>query len=177
MLFTGLLRRGRIKAQIADLQMKRLKLQDKLKEAMQYASNIADGVVTPEEMATASPGIYGRQMMYMMRNVPMALQQGQQAFQMYAPQYMAQLRTMQQDPNMAMTMQTNPMLLQMQFFRQALERQGKIEEKKLHAEERSIQQDIDKIDGALKLLEAEVTAINTAIEKEGQKFAPKYVVA
>ena len=175
MLFTGIFRRGKIKSQIADLQMKRMKLQDKLKAILQYASNIADGIITPEEMANASSSIFGRQMLYMMRCVPTAIMQGQQAFQMYGPQYMAQFNAVRQDPTMAGMMQTNPMLLQMQFFKQALERQGKIEEKKVHEEEKAIQQDIDKVEGAIRLLEGELGSIEKALEQEGKQFAPKYV--
>ena len=154
--------------------MKRMKLQDKLKAVVQYASNIADGIISPEEMATASSSIFGRQSMYMMNNVPRAMIQGQQAFQLYGPQYMAQLNAVRQDPTLAGIMQTNPMLLQMQFFKQALERQGKLEEKRLHVEEKTIQQDIDKIDGAIKLLEGELASLEKVIEKEGREFAPKY---
>ena len=174
MILIGMHRQASIKSRLQDLRYKEMKLSQKIQELATYAANIADGIITPEEMATSSAGIFGAQMAYMMRSIPMAMMQGKQAFQMYWGQYGAQMMAMRHDPSMSMMMQTNPMMLQMQFFQQALERQGKIEQKKLHAEEKKLQQEKLTLENQIKMLEAELRAVEKATDKEIAHSAPKF---
>lgn len=176
MILIGMHRTASIKSRLQDLRYKEMQLSQKLQEIAAYAANIADGIVTPEEMATSSAGIFGAQMAFSMKSIPMAMMQGQQAFQLYMGQYGAQMAAMRHDPTMAMMMQTNPMLLQMQFFNQVLERQGKIEQKKLHAEEKKIQQEKLQVENQIKMLETELQAVEKATDKEIAQSAPKFTL-
>lgn len=174
MILIGIKRTASLKMRLQELQKKAMDLSQAIQEKATYAANIADGIITPEEMATSSSRIYGRQMAYMMRSIPMAMMQGKQAFQLYWGQYGAQMMAMRHDPSMSMMMQTNPMMLQMQFFQQALERQGKIEQKKIHAEEKKLQQEKLTVENQIKMIEAELQAVEKATDKEIAQSAPKF---
>ena len=174
MFLTGCFRGAKIKSELSDLRLKQMKLQDKIAALAAYAANIADGIITPEELSKSPASIFGRQMAYMMNSIPMAMIQGSQAFGMYMGQYGAQIQAFGQDPAMAMMMNANPMMLQMNFFKQALERQGKIEQEKLHVEEKKLQKELSGIEIRIKMLEAEQQSIAKAIDNEIRQNTPKF---
>ena len=115
-----------------------------------------------------------RQMGFMMNAIPMAMIQGNQAFGMYMGQYGAQIQAFGRDPAMAMMMNANPMMLQMNFFKQALERQGKIEQEKIHVEEKKIQREIAGIDVMIKMLESQEQGLARSIDHDIRQNAPKF---
>lgn len=174
MLLTGIFTLARNKDRLADLRMKQMKLHDRLMDLARYSANIADGIVTPEEFSTSPASIFGRQMGFMMNAIPMAMIQGSQAFAMYMGQYGAQLQAFGRDPAMAMMMNANPMMLQMNFFKQALERQGKIEQEKIHVEEKKIQKELAGIEVMIKMLEGQEQSISRAVDREARQGAPKF---
>ena len=174
MFFTGMLAAVRIKRKLSDLRYKQMKLHNELMARATYAANIADGIITPEEMASAPASIFGRQMKYMMQSVPMAMMQGQQAYQLYLPQYMAQMSVFQNNPQYNLAMQANPQLLQMQFFQQSLERQGEIEKRRLHVEEKKIQQELGGIEIQIQMLEAQLKGLKAHISESIKENAPTF---
>jgi len=174
MILTGIFRSAKIKSELSDLRLKQMKLQDKIAALAQYSANIADGIITPEEMANSPASVFGRQMNYMISNIPMAMIQGSQAFSLYMGQYGPQMQAFSRDPSMAMMMNANPMMLQMNFFKQALERQGKIEQEKLHVEEKKLQKELSGIEVRIKMLETEQQSLAKAVDNEIRQNAPKF---
>ena len=166
-------RKIQILRQKNDLNYRLMKLNQKLEDLQQYASNIADGSVSRSDMMNTPASMFGRTMMYMTYSHNGALQNAQQQMQqmMMMPQVQAQMQQMQ-DPNQQMMYQN---WIFDNLYKQQREQFGKVEQKLLNEQEKEIQQEKAKLETQLKMLEAEFDSTKQGEEKAASSWKPEYV--
>ena len=166
-------RKIQILRQKNDLNYRLMKLNQKLEDLQQYASNIADGSVSMSDMMNTPASMFGRTMMYMTYSHNGALQNAQQQMQqmMMMPQVQAQMQQMQ-DPNQQMMYQN---WIFDNLYKQQREQFGKVEQKLLNEQEKEIQQEKAKLETQLKMLEAEFDSTKQGEEKAASSWKPEYV--
>ena len=166
-------RKIQILRQKNDLNYRLMKLNQKLEDLQQYASNIADGSVSMSDMMNTPALMFGRTMMYMTYSHNGALQNAQQQMQqmMMMPQVQAQMQQMQ-DPNQQMMYQN---WIFDNLYKQQREQFGKVEQKLLNEQEKEIQQEKAKLETQLKMLEAEFDSTKQGEDKAASSWKPEYV--
>ena len=166
-------RKSQILRQKNDLNYRLMKLNQKLEDLQQYASNIADGSVSMSDMMNTPASMFGRTMMYMTYSHNGALQNAQQQMQqmMMMPQVQAQMQQMQ-DPNQQMMYQN---WIFDNLYKQQREQFGKVEQKLLNEQEKEIQQEKAKLETQLKMLEAEFDSTKQGEDKAASSWKPEYV--
>ena len=166
-------RKIQILRQKNDLNYRLMKLNQKLEDLQQYASNIADGSVSMSDMMNTPASMFGRTMMYMTYSHNGALQNAQQQMQqmMIMPQVQAQMQQMQ-DPNQQMMYQN---WIFDNLYKQQREQFGKVEQKLLNEQEKEIQQEKAKLETQLKMLEAEFDSTKQGEDKAASSWKPEYV--
>lgn len=166
-------RKIQILRQKNDLNYCLMKLNQKLEDLQQYASNIADGSVSMSDMMNTPASMFGRTMMYMTYSHNGALQNAQQQMQqmMMMPQVQAQMQQMQ-DPNQQMMYQN---WIFDNLYKQQREQFGKVEQKLLNEQEKEIQQEKAKLETQLKMLEAEFDSTKQGEDKAASSWKPEYV--
>lgn len=166
-------RKIQILRQKNDLNYRLMKLNQKLEDLQQYASNIADGSVSMSDMMNTPASMFGRTMMYMTYSHNGALQNAQQQMQqmMMMPQVQAQMQQMQ-DPNQQMMYQN---WIFDNLYKQQREQFGKVEQKLLNEQEKEIQQEKAKLETQLKMLEAEFDSTKQGEDKVASSWKPEYV--
>ena len=166
-------RKIQILRQKNDLNYRLMKLNQKLEDLQQYASNIADGSVSMSDMMNTPASMFGRTMMYMTYSHNGALQNAQQQMQqmMMMPQVQAQMQQMQ-DPNQQMMYQN---WIFDNLYKQQREQFGKVEQKLLNEQEKEIQQEKAKLETQLKMLEAEFDSTKQGEDKAASSWKPEYV--
>ena len=166
-------RKIQILRQKNDLNYRLMKLNQKLEDLQQYASNIADGSVSMSDMMNTPASMFGRTMMYMTYSHNGALQNAQQQMQqmMMMPQVQAQMQQMQ-DPNMQAMYQN---WIFKNLYDQQREQIGKQESKLLNEQEKQIQAEKAKIETQLKLLDQELEACKQGEDKAVEQWKPNYV--
>lgn len=166
-------RKIQILRQKNDLNYRLMKLNQKLEDLQQYASNIADGSVSMSDMMNTPASMFGRTMMYMTYSHNGALQNAQQQMQqmMMMPQVQAQMQQLQ-DPNQQMMYQN---WIFDNLYKQQREQFGKVEQKLLNEQEKEIQQEKAKLETQLKMLEAEFDSTKQGEDKAASSWKPEYV--
>lgn len=166
-------RKIQILRQKNDLNYRLMKLNQKLEDLQQYASNIADGSVSMSDMMNTPASMFGRTMMYMTYSHNGALQNAQQQMQqmMMMPQVQAQMQQIQ-DPNQQMMYQN---WIFDNLYKQQREQFGKVEQKLLNEQEKEIQQEKAKLETQLKMLEAEFDSTKQGEDKAASSWKPEYV--
>lgn len=154
-----------------DLNYRLMNLTRKLSDLQQYASNVADGSVSMNDMMNTPSSMFGRQMMYMQYAHHGALFGAQQKMYMMQPMIAMQMQQMQ-DPNyQAMYQQW----IFKNLYQQERERIGKQEAKLLNEKEKAITAEKTKIETQLRMLEQELAAVkegeNKGIEHAKPNFA------
>lgn len=153
-----------------DLNFKLLALKQKLMDLQSYASSIADGTVSLNDLMKAPPSMFGRMSIFMQYSNQAAMMGAQQKYSMLAMTPGA--IPMVQDPNM------QQMYNQMVFknlYDQEREKSSKLEQKILNEQDKRIQQETARIETQLKMLDAEEEKVTAAEDSAAKKSAPNYV--
>lgn len=153
----------------SDLQLKLMNLNKKLMDLQSYASSIADGTVSMNDLITAPSSMFGRMSIFMQYSHQMAMQGAQEkfAYMSQTPGVMPQLQNPQLQQQYAQMMFKN-------LYDQEREKSTKVEQKILNQQDTKIQQEKTTIETQLKMLEAEEQTNNAAEDKAAQSSAPKY---
>lgn len=163
------LRRNQIVQQKAAINLKLMEMRQKLMDYESYATSIADGSVSLNDLMSCPPSLFDRMTKYMFYSHAAAMQGAAQKFgfmsQMYAPQLQSQPPMVQQQ---------YMFMLQKSLYEQERQRFSQIETKILNKENTKAQQEAERLQTQLKLLEAEEQSIREAEDKVLKNSAPKY---
>lgn len=152
-----------------EVEAKITQLSEKLRNLMSYASSIADGTVSMNDMMSVPPSLFNRMSMFMMYSHQASVFGAQQKFGMMSmtPGAMPQL----QDP---MQQQMYSQMVFKNFYEQEREKFKKIEEKVLDEQNKKITQEQEKLQTQLKMIEAELESVKSAEDKAAKDSAPKF---
>lgn len=153
-----------------DLNFKLLALKQKLMDLQSYASTIADGSVSLNDLMKAPPSMFNRMSIFMMYSHQSAMAGAQQKYAMVSqtPGAIPQM----QDPNMQQMY--NNMVFK-NLYDQEKEKTSKVEQKVLNEQDKRIQQETARIETQLKMLDAEEEKVSAAEDSAAKKSAPQYV--
>lgn len=152
-----------------DMEYRITQLSEKLNNLTSYASSIADGVVSLNELMTVPPSLFNRMSMFMMYSHAGAMAGAQEKYDYMSriPGAMPQI----QDPK---AQEQYSMLMFKNLYDQERERFKKVEEKMLDEQEKKITQEKEKLQTLLKEIEAELESVKGAEDKAAKDSAPKF---
>jgi hypothetical protein len=161
-------RKQDIISQKSALNMKLMNLRQKLMDLQSYASSIADGTVSMNDLMGAPASMFARMSIFMMysHQASMAGAQGNFAQMMQIPGAMPQMQNAQMQQQYQQMMFKN-------LYNQEREKFSKQEQKILNQQDTKIQQEIAQAETKLKMLDADDEKVRAAEDKEAEK-APKY---
>ncbi|MDD3237614.1 MAG: hypothetical protein PHV37_05895 [Candidatus Gastranaerophilales bacterium] len=164
---------------VNNLNAKLMEISQKTQDLANYAANISDGVITPEEAANSSASLFQRQSNYMSTTFNNSMAQANQATQAYTAQYNA--LNQQSNGSLANTIDPsgttsslNTSALYQSYLKQAMQAAGNSEQKKIEAIEKELDQQRLKLETQLNAAQAELTKVEEAETKAIEKSAPKY---
>jgi len=152
------------------LNMKLMNLKQKLMELQSYASSIADGSVSMNDLMNAPASMFGRMSIFMMYSHQAAMTGANEKFPMM--QQMA-AQQMQQMPQQYQQQYQQSMFKSL--YDQEKEKFSKNEQNILNQQDKRIEQETAQIETQLKMLDSEETKVSEAEDKAAEKGAPKYV--
>ena len=143
-----------------------------LTDLKSYATNIADGKLSMNEMASCPTSMFNRQMQYMMAS--------SQYCQMAAQNQMTQLTSnplyqqmMVQSQNAQMQAEYQKMMYR-SFYKQAQEQFAKYEAKLLNEKETEMQKEKTSLETELAMINEEIKATKEGIKNDIPNFVPQY---
>ena len=152
------------------LNMKLMELKQKLMELQTYASSIADGSVSMNDLMNAPASMFGRMSIFMMYSHQAGMAGAQEKMpmmsQMSAPQMQQMAPQMQQQYQQAMFKS---------LYDQEKETFSKNEQRILNEQEKRGSMEVSKIETQLKMLDKDEEEVSKAEDKAAEKSAPKYV--
>lgn len=153
----------------SDLEYKVLQLSEKLRNLQSYASSIADGSVSMNDLMNSPASLFGRMTMFMMSSHQASVAGAQQKYGMMT----AMPGAIPQMQNPQMQQQYSHMLFN-NLYEQERERFAKIEEKVLNEQEKQITSEREKLQDQLKMMEKELESVSSAEDKAAASSAPKF---
>ena len=166
---------------INQFQYRQMQLAQRLQDLAAYASNVADGIITPHEFMSSPASIFGAQINYLNSSMPKALFQASTSTQMYMNNLMQAnaasngqyaMAVDPADPNSVMNQ--NQFFIFNSFLKQAMEAAGKAEAAKVKKMETAIETEKLQIDTQLKAAQAELEGVEKAEDQGIKNSAPKY---
>lgn len=153
----------------SDINYKLMQLHQKLMDLQSYATSVSDGSVSISDLMNCPTSLFGRMTAYMFTS--------DQSARAYANQ---QLPMMMMTPG-AIPQNMNPQMAgyyqQMVFqnlYKQQQEQFKKHEESVLNEQNKKVDSEIARLEGQLKMLDAEFESVKSAEDKAAQSSAPKY---
>ncbi|MFA7658585.1 MAG: hypothetical protein WCY19_04065 [Candidatus Gastranaerophilaceae bacterium] len=154
----------------SELNMKLMLLKQKLFDLQSYASSIADGSVSMNDLMNAPASQFNRMSIFMQYSHQAALQGAQEKFAVMS-QVPGAIPQMQ---NAELQQRFSQMMFK-SFYEQEKEKFNKVEQKVLNDQDKRIEQEVASIETQLKMLDAEEQKVTEAEDKAAEKGAPKYV--
>lgn len=154
----------------SDLNFKLMQIKAKLFDLHDYASSIADGSVSLNDLMKCPPTLFNRMGSFMMYSHQAAYAGANEKFSMMSqiPGAMPQLQNPQQQQQYAQMVFKN-------LYEQERDKFKKIEEKVLNEQNKKLDMESAKVEEQLKILDSELENLKGAEEKAAQAAAPKYV--
>ena len=151
-----------------------MQLSEKLTDLHSYASSIGSGPVSLNSLMNVPTSLFGRMTSYMAMSNQMAMAQAQREMSvtMSMPGAQQNLQAMT-NGNVQMQQNYQNMMLQ-QYYQQAMDQASKQEEQLLNAQEEKITSEKTKLEEESKMIEAELSSLDKAVDKAAQDAAPKY---
>lgn len=152
-----------------DIEFKMTQMSEKLRNLTSYATSIADGVVSLNDLMSVPPSMFNRMSMFMLYSHQASLAGAQEKynFMSQTPGAMPQLQTPDLQQQYAQMMFKN-------CYDQEREKFKKIEEKVLDEQNKKISQEQAKLETQLKMIEAELESVKGAEDKAAKDSAPKF---
>lgn len=164
-------RRQSIIARKADINLKLLQLRQRQMDLQSYASSIADGSVSMNDLMGAPASVFGRMTSFMTSSHQQALMGAQQ--NIGGTLAMAQANGVFANLNPQMQQQYQQMIFK-NLYDKERERFSHQEEKVLNHEDKRIEQQVAQLSTQLQMLEAEEKGVEKAESEDAQKSAPKF---
>lgn len=153
----------------SDLNMKLLELNQKIMDLQSYTATVANGTVSLNDLVNAPATMFGPMSIFMMTTNQAAYAGASEKFAV-----LSQMGAIQQAQTPQLQQQYNAYIMN-QLQQQEREKMGKVEEKRLNAMDKQIEQQKAKIETQLKMLDAEEESVKQGEEKGAKDSAPKYV--
>jgi hypothetical protein len=164
-------RRQSIIARKADINLKLLQLRQRQMDLQSYASSIADGSVSMNDLMGAPASVFGRMTGYMTYSHQQALMGAQASIGgMLA---MAQMNGTFNNLQPQMQEQYKQMIFK-NLYDKERERFNQQEQKVLNGQDKRIEQQVAQLSTQLQMLEAEEKGVEKAESEDAQKSAPKF---
>lgn len=155
----------------ANVNQKLIALRQKQMDLQNYASSVADGSVSLNDLMNAPPTMFGR----MMAHMTASHQQALNGAQMGMPGMLAMAAGSGIFNNMQPEMQQQyQYMLYKNLYDKEREKFGRQEEKILHTEDKRIEQQIAQLTTELQMIEAQEKSVSEAEANEAKNSAPKY---
>lgn len=174
------LRKMQLTQRVSNFEAKLLDISQRIMDLQNYASNIADGVITYNEAANCPSSMFGTQMNFMSASAPIAYQSAQVKTNAYLQQMQALQNTTGNQYGYAQgtidatyANSDQAYLLFNQIYKQELEEYSKEVSKQLNQEEKELQQEKLRIESQLKAAEAELQSVSESETKNIQSGAIK----
>lgn len=154
----------------SDLNMKLMEIRAKLFDLHDYASNIADGSVSLNDLMKCPPSLFNRMSSFMMYSHQASYSGASEKFTMMRniPNAIPVMPDPQQQQQMSQMVFKN-------LYDQEREKFKKIEEKVLNEQNKKLDQEAAKVEEQLKMLDAELEKLAGVEDKAASATAPKYV--
>lgn len=170
-LFTFSYRRQSIIARKADISLKLIQLRQRQMDLQSYASSIADGSVSMNDLFGAPASVFMRMTGFMTYSHQQALMGAQNAL----PGMLAMAQGSGVFNNMnQQTQQQYQQMLFKNLYDKERERFNHQEQKVLNHEDKRIEQQVAQLNTQLQMLEAEEKNITQAESEEAKNSAPKF---
>lgn len=167
-------RRQNIIVQKANLNKKLLDLRQKQYDLQNYASSIADGAVSFNDLMGAPPTMFGRMVGFMSASHQQALM----GAQMGMPGMLAMAAGNGIFNNLdAQTQQQYQYMMFKNLYDKEREKFSRQEEKILHTEDKRIEQQVAQLNTQLQMLEAEEKNVEKAEDEEAKRSVPRFGLA
>ena len=154
----------------ADLNLKLLDLKRKLMDLQTYASSVADGSISLNDLMNAPASQFNRMSVFMMHSHNAAYQGASEKFTV-----MSQMpNAMPQMPNPELQQQYANMLFK-NLYEQEKEKFSKVETRLLNEQDKRIQQEVSRMETQLTMLDKEEEKIAQAEKSAAEKNAANYV--
>ena len=152
------------------LNLKLMTLKQKLFDLQSYASSIADGSVSLNDLMNAPASQFNRMSIFMMTSHQIAIQNSQERYMV-----MRQMPGAIPQAGTPELQQQYDRMLQNSLYKQEKEKFSQVEVKLLNQQDTKIQQEVARMETQLKMLDAEEQKVSEAEDKAAEKGAPKYV--
>lgn len=168
-LFLSTIRLHSIINEKSRINLKLNDLHEQLMDIQKYSATIANGSVTMNDIANAPASIFSRLMNFVNYSTSTSMQGAQTMF--------SQFSAMGQRPTFAdATSQMNYQNSLFQgFYKQQMDQCIKVEQQLLNAKETKIQQEINKLQTRLSMLDSEQSSCESAQQQSAQKSGPNYM--
>lgn len=168
-LFLSTVRLHSIIQEKSKINLKLNELHEQLLDIQNYSATISNGSVTLNDIANAPSSIFSRLMNFVNYSTNTSYQGAQNMF--------AQFSASGQMPTFGdlLTQQNYQNSLFQGFYKQHMDNCIKVETKLLNAKETKIQQEINKLQTRLSMLDSEENSAQSAQQQSAQKSAPNYV--
>lgn len=161
-------RKFMLRNQRNDINYKLMQKQQELMDLQAYTSAIGDGSVSLNDLTTSPTSMFGRMSQYMVGSHNYAMQA---AGQDYA--YLQGTMGIQQAQMPTAQMQYQQLVFK-NLYDQRISQFQKSEEKRLQIKEKALDNEVLKLQNQLKLIEGELSALDSSIDKAAQEAAPRY---
>lgn len=170
MLLSGSLRLQSLISQESQISFELIQISDQMLELQNYASSIADGI-TPNDLATAPPSIFGRMAGFKIFSDMYGAQESQKGEDAMRKMYTQQL----QAQGYSLDSQNQFFAYQKaQMFEKAKEEFAKVEQKLLNAQEAKLKQAQSQKQTQLTMIQGEEKNLQEGIDKEAKDCMPHY---
>ena len=168
-LFLSTVRLNSIMHEKSKINLQLNDLHEELMDLQNYSATIANGSVTMNDLANAPASIFSRLTKFLQYSTTTSMQGAQSLY--------AQMSATQQMPTFtdAVSQQNYMNSLFQGFYKQQMDNCIKVETKLLNAKETKIQQQINKLQTKLQMLESEENSAKSAQQQSASKLAPNYV--
>lgn len=171
MLLIGSYRLLQIISQKSNINFRLMQLQQKLMDLQSYASSIADGTVSLNDLMNAPASMFSRMSVFMMYSHQAAMTGAQQNYQPMVA--MAQSQGVFANMPPQQQQQMSQMIFK-NLYDQQREKFNKVEQSVLNQEEKKIQQQVAQLQTQLQMLDAEQKTTQEQVDKDAKDSAPKY---
>lgn len=148
-----------------------LELNEKNKELLDlqnYAATISSGSVTMNDIANCPTSVFSRLINFMNYATTTATQSAQSNYSIFSAQNQQTFTDATQQQNYLNNVMQS-------FYKQAMDQCIQVETKLLNAKETKIQQDINKLQTRLQMLDSEQNSCESAQQQSASKGGPNYV--
>ena len=165
MILAGLARRLMLIRYKSDVELKMMKIMDRIRGLTRYASNIADGLISMRESHDVPTDLFCRQMQFQYAAHTMACNTASQQMQMMMP--MMQMNLQNVPPEMQQQYLNNQFMM---FYQEGRKQAALEEQRVLHEQEEELREEQEKLKVLIAEYDAELKGLEQSSKDDIQSF-------